>query len=134
MSTLRQEFRYPVSLDTVAQKIFALTGLPRTGKGSFLRVLTALVGEENVCAPTLSSLGERFGREGLIGKSVATIFDARLGPESGRAGIIQALLSISGEDQLAIERKFKPAWNGKLGTRSGWQRTSSRCWRIRQTP
>ena len=117
VSTLRQAFGYSLSLDTGAQKIFALTGLPRTGKGTLLRVLTALVGEENVCAPTLSSLGERFGREGLIGKSVATIFDARLGPESGRAGIIQALLSISGEDQLAIERKFKPAWNGKLGTR-----------------
>jgi phage/plasmid-associated DNA primase len=61
------------------QKIFLLVGPKRGGKGIISRILTALVGADNITAPTLSSLSQNFGCEGLIGKTLAIISDARLG-------------------------------------------------------
>jgi len=42
-------------------------------------VLALLVGKPNVAAPSLMSLGKDFGKQNLVGKSVATIADVRLG-------------------------------------------------------
>ncbi len=117
VSILRQAFGYSISLDTSAQKIFGLIGPPRSGKSTLLRLLTELVGAENVCSPTLSSLGDRFGLEPLIGKSIATIVDARLGLASSHAEIIQTLLRISGEDRVGVARKYQGEWQGQLRTR-----------------
>jgi putative DNA primase/helicase len=80
-------------------------------------VLTALVGRDSVANPTLASLQTQFGLEPLIGKPLAFITDARLGGRSDQAAITERLLSISGEDALTIDRKFIPAWTGRLPTR-----------------
>ena len=70
-----------------------------------------------VAGPTMGSLGESFGLEPLIGKSLAIISDARIGQRTDKSVIVERLLTISGEDTLTVGRKFKQAWSGRLPTR-----------------
>jgi putative DNA primase/helicase len=115
IAALQEFFGYVVSGSTSLHKIMLLVGLLRSGKGTIARVLTALVGRANVTGPTLASLGQNFGLQDLIGKSLAVVADARLG--SGTSVVVERLLSISGEDTLTIDRKYKDPWTGQLGTR-----------------
>ena len=117
ISTLQEIFGYLLTPDTHQQKIFLLVGPKRSGKGTIGRVITGLLERGNVCAPTLASLSQNFGLAPLIGKQLAIIADARLGGRSDQTAIAERLLSISGEDNITIDRKFLPAWTGKLTAR-----------------
>jgi putative DNA primase/helicase len=112
-----QEFvGYVISGRTDLHKILLLVGPTRAGKGVFARVLKSLVGEGNYCGPTLASLGTNFGLAPLIGKPLAIVSDARLGGANTHQ-VVERLLSISGEDMLTVDRKFRDQWNGALPTR-----------------
>jgi putative DNA primase/helicase len=117
ITALQDWFGYVLSPDTSQQKVLFAVGPRRSGKGTIARVLTALVGRDSVANPTLASLQANFGLAPLIGKPLAFITDARLGSRSDQAAITERLLSISGEDALTIDRKFMPAWTGRLPTR-----------------
>ena len=117
MATLEEMFGYLLTTDTRQQKIFILVGPKRSGKGAIARVLTALLGRENVAGPTLGSLGTNFGLSPLIAKPLAIISDARLGSRSDQAVIVERLLSISGEDVITADRKHREPWTGTLPTR-----------------
>jgi hypothetical protein len=115
-STLQEIFGLMLTADTRYQKIFMIVGPKRSGKGTIGRVLTALLGKENVVNPTLASLNTNFGLSPLIDKRVAIIPDARLAPHTN-AHTVERLLSISGEDALTVDRKYRDPWNGRLGIR-----------------
>lgn len=117
IDTLQQIFGYALTADTRYQKLLMIVGPKRSGKGTIARVLTALVGPANVCAPTLASLSENFGLAPLIDLRLAIISDARLSGRADQHAIAERLLSISGEDALTIDRKHLPAWTGRLSTR-----------------
>jgi putative DNA primase/helicase len=117
IEALQDLFGYLLSSDTRQQRVFMLIGPKRSGKGTIARVLTALLGRDNVCAPTLASLGQNFGLAPLIGKQAAIIADARLGARADQAAVAERLLSISGEDAITVDRKFLPAWTGRLPVR-----------------
>lgn len=117
IQTLQEMFGYLLTTDTSQQKIFALIGTMRSGKGTIARVLRALLGEEAVVNPTLSGIDERFGLAPLIGKSLAVFGDARIGAQTDQAKIVERLLSLSGEDALTIEMKFRDAVTVRLRTR-----------------
>jgi putative DNA primase/helicase len=117
IATLQEWFGYCLTSRTDQQKILLLVGPQRCGKGTIARVIRAMVGEANVCGPTLSSLGGTFGLAQLLGKSLATISDARLSSRTDSAVIVERLLSISGEDCLTTDRKNKTAVDGKLDAR-----------------
>lgn len=117
IQALQEMFGYCLTPDTSQQKMFFLVGPPRSGKGTIARVLTALIGKENVAGPTLSSLQSNFGLAPLIGKQVAIISDARLSGKADQGIIAERLLSISGEDTQTIDRKNRSAWTGKLSSR-----------------
>ena len=108
IACLQEWFGYLLTTDTSRQKILFIVGPRRSGKGTLTRVLTKLVGLENVASPTFDSLSRPFGLEGLLGKSVAIIHDARLG-RSNSGLVTERLLSISGEDALDIDRKYLKA-------------------------
>lgn len=114
---LQEIFGLMLTPDTKHQKIFLLCGPRRSGKGTIVRVLTALFGAGNVAAPTLASLGTQFGLAPLIGKTVAVIADARLGGKTDQQAIAERMLSISGEDALTVDRKYTAAWTGRLPVR-----------------
>ena len=55
--------------------------------------------------------------QGLIGKKLAVVPDARLDNRANRSVITEKLLSIIGEDVQEINRKNKPFWSGILRLR-----------------
>ena len=75
-------------------------GHNRPGAGEACRARTI------TSAPTLASLGERFGLAPLIGKPLAIISDARLSGRADQQIIVERLLSITGEDGQTIDRKY----------------------------
>jgi putative DNA primase/helicase len=112
---LQQWFGYCLTQDTRQQKILAMIGQRRSGKGTTATVLRRLVGEGNVAGTTVSSFSGQFGMQNLIGKTLAIIPDARFGGDT--TAVSERLLSISGEDALDIDRKFLPAVTMKLKAR-----------------
>jgi hypothetical protein len=57
-----------------------------------------------------------FGLAPLIGKPLAIISDARFAGEDSSI-VVERLLSISGEDRLTVNRKYRDQWTGKLPSR-----------------
>lgn len=115
--TLQEVMGYLIVLDTSQQKIVLLVGPPRSGKGTIARVIGGLIGRHNVAGPTLASLRTNFGLQPLIDRPVAIVSDARLGGNTDQSAVTERLLSISGEDTITIDRKYKTTWTGKLPTR-----------------
>ena len=115
--TLQEMFGLLLTTDTVFQKIFMIVGPKRSGKGTLGRVLTALLGRDNVVNPTMASMTGEFGLWPLIDKQLAIIADARLGARADANVVAERLLSISGEDGQTINRKNKSFWTGRLFVR-----------------
>lgn len=116
IAALQEWFGYVLSGRTDQQKILLIKGPSRSGKGTIARVLKELVGRENLAGPTLAGLGSNFGLSSLLGKPLAVISDARLSGKDG-GQVVERLLTISGEDTIDIDRKFRDPWTGKLPTR-----------------
>lgn len=117
IEALQEWFGLAMTTDTSFQKILMLVGPKRSGKGTMMRLLTALVGSANVAGPTLASLATNFGLWPLIGKHLAIVSDARLGSKTDQSIIVERLLSISGEDTLTIDRKNREPQSTRLSTR-----------------
>ena len=117
IDTLQELFGLLLTPDTSQQKAFLIVGPKRSGKGTIARVLTAMLGRDNVAGPTLSSLTQNFGLAPLIGKPLAIISDARLGGRADASIVVERLLAITGEDGITVDRKYREAWTGRLPTR-----------------
>jgi len=114
---LQEYFGYVLSGRLDMQKLLMLIGPTRSGKGTIARVLSKLMGgRRNVAGPTLASMSSEFGLAPLVGKPLAIISDARLGNIPSHT-VVERLLSITGEDSLDVNRKYKDHWTGKLPTR-----------------
>jgi putative DNA primase/helicase len=116
IALLQTWFGYSLTTDTSLQKMLLLVGAKRSGKGTIARVLTRLLGTDNVCGPTISSLASQFGLQPLLGKSLAIVSDARFTGDNV-ATVVERLLCISGEDTLTVDRKFQTSVTMKLSTR-----------------
>jgi putative DNA primase/helicase len=115
-AALGEWFGYVISGLLYIQKILVMIGPTSGGKGLIARILTRLIGSQNVCGPTLNSLNDSFGLQQFIGKSLAIFADARM---SGKdlSVVVERILSISGEDRLSVNRKNKDYWTGTLSAR-----------------
>lgn len=114
---LQEWMGYLLTTRTHHQKILMIVGPKRSGKGTIGRIVRELVGRHHLVAPTLSTLGEQFGRQVLIDKTVALIADARLSGRTDLGVLSEVLLSISGEDPQSVPRKNLTDWTGTLPTR-----------------
>lgn len=117
VEALQQWFGYLLTQDTTQQKGLICVGPKRCGKGTIARVLRALLGEHNCAGPTLGQLSQQFGLQGLIGKSLALISDARVAGSADLQSVSENLLRITGEDAISVPRKNLPDWVGKLTSR-----------------
>jgi putative DNA primase/helicase len=113
---LGEWFGYVISGRLDLHKILLIVGPTRAGKGVIARTLGRLVGRENVAGPTLASLSGDFGLAPLLGKTLAVVSDARLNGRGAHV-VVERLLSISGEDTLTVNRKYRDQWTGKLPAR-----------------
>jgi len=117
IEALQEWMGYTLTVDTRQQKILMCLGPRRSGKGTVDKVLTRLLGEGSVTGFSIKDFGETFGIQHLISKSLAVAADVRVDRWINRASAIEKLLSISGEDEIAINRKNLGAWFGRLPTR-----------------
>jgi putative DNA primase/helicase len=117
IACLQEWMGYLLTANTSQQKILALVGPPRSGKGTIGRVCEELLGRHNATGLSLTTLGGRFGLSTLMGKTLAVVPDAHLGWGSDRSLIGERLLSISGEDSQTIERKNRESVTTRLPTR-----------------
>lgn len=116
VQTLQEFAGYLLTPDTSQQKILFMLGPKRSGKGTIVRMFSRLVGLGNVVAPTTSSLAGPFGLQPLLGKSLATINDARFKGESV-ATTTERILTITGEDYCTVDMKHRESITTKLKTR-----------------
>lgn len=117
VAALQEWLGYVVSGRLDLHKILLIVGPTRGGKGTIARIVGKMIGTANVAGPTLSSLSYDFGLAPLLGKSLAVISDARLDTHRDASVVVERLLSISGEDTLTVNRKYRDQWTGKLPTR-----------------
>lgn len=117
IALIQEWLGYMVSGETRRQKALLLIGPPRSGKGTILWLIKRLVGAANAAAPTLAALCSNFGLQPLIGKSVALVGDARLSGSTSTTTLVERLLSIIGEDELQVDRKYRDPWTGRIGAR-----------------
>jgi putative DNA primase/helicase len=112
---LQKAVGYLLSSDRTMQKVFLVIGPQRSGKGTLMHVLTALLGKENTISCDLNDMGSDFGKAQLINKKAAFFTDERLRGDT--SAIVRWLLKLSGEDDVSIQRKYKDVWQGRPSVR-----------------
>jgi putative DNA primase/helicase len=116
IALLQEWFGYVLSGRTDLQKSLSVVGPPRCGKGTIIRVLEHLLGTEAVVTLKLHHLGDTFGLEPAIGKSLAVFPDIKWNVQNVPEAL-EAIQEISGEDTQTVNRKNRTAWRGRLGIR-----------------
>jgi len=114
---LQEWFGYCLVQDTRKQKILMTVGKPGSGKGTAVRVLQWLLGKGSYCSNDFEKIGGNFALQAALGKSVMIFPDARQSYGQTKGNVISTLLSISGEDDIFIDRKNVPSVTQKLNTR-----------------
>lgn len=114
IDALQEWMGYLLTSDTSIERILNIVGPTRSGKGTIIHVIRALIGKSNIVEGSLNTLGGQFGLQSAIGKSVMIFGDARLGKHSDPNAIAEALLNISGGDGVNANRKNKDFWEGML--------------------
>ena len=104
--TLQEWFGYNLIPDNRLEKMLLLVGPPRSGKGTILTALQAMLGPANTCSLSLQNLTERFGLAELVGKLAAILPDAHLGRFTDATQAVEVLKSITGNDPVRIEEKY----------------------------
>ena len=105
IEALQQWFGYNLIADNRHHKIALLIGPPRSGKGTTLAVLSAMLGKHNISNSSLAALGGRFGLEPLVGRLAALIDEGHLGKFSDTSLILERLKAISGGSEQTVDRK-----------------------------
>lgn len=112
---LQEWFGLCISPITSFQKMALLEGPTRAGKSTVLRVLQAVVGDQNTVSVPLTSLKSRFGLWPLLDKTLAVCPDAFVGADPGL--IVETLKEITGEDTVMADRKMLSPVSTRIRTR-----------------
>lgn len=115
VQTLQEWFGYILSGRTDLQKMLMVVGPPRSGKGTITRTLIALIGAESHAAVTDTALAGDFGLAPLIDKTLAVLSDSRVTIKGKK--LVETLLTVTGEDTVPVNRKYRDAVSVKLATR-----------------
>lgn len=105
IKALQQWFGYNLIADNRHHKMALLIGPPRSGKGTTLAVMSAMLGKHNISNSSLAALGGRFGLEPLVGRLAALIDEGHLGKFSDTSLILERLKAISGGSEQTVDRK-----------------------------
>jgi P4 family phage/plasmid primase-like protien len=112
---LRQWFGYLLSGLKDQQKMLLLKGPTRGGKGTILKIAAAMLGDGAV-GITLQGLTGNFGLQPMLGRSLATIGDARFENRTDKV-LVERLLSIVGDDEVMVDVKNQKPVSTRLDTR-----------------
>ena len=106
-----------VSGITDYQMMLLLIGVPRSGKGTVVRIMEKLVGLGNFCALTVDQLTDKFGLGNLPGKKLIELNEAYFTNKPSDKRAITRILSMIGLDDVVIERKYKNSFSARIDGR-----------------
>lgn len=99
------------------QKLFFIYGVSGSGKSVLSEFIVELVGRANTTSLSATSFENNNGLGNIIDKQVALCREMRLDRYSARDSITSTILSITGQDELNISRKYKDDWVGLVDTK-----------------
>lgn len=102
---LGQWFGYNCVPDMSLEKLMLCTGRPRSGKGTVINALGAMLGRDQYAATSLRAICRRFGTQPLVGKLAVLMSDVRVSDFATSQAASEILLHIVGGDPIGIERK-----------------------------
>lgn len=114
---VQQMFGLLVTSDTSFQKIFYFRGVSGSGKSTIMRVLDALIGERNICNPTIAGLADKNTLNDMTAATLAKVTDMNTDDRSDMSKSASTMNQISGEDPVHVFRKFKDGINVKMRVR-----------------
>ena len=91
--------------DTSQQKFLILNGEGGTGKSLVIRMIDAMIGEDNISNISLHQLSQRFAAFGLLNKLLNSCADL----ETDALQDVSILKKVLGEDRISAEAKGKDA-------------------------
>jgi len=95
------------------QKFLIIKGPPGSGKGTLMRVLKTILGRA-AGTTTFGQLASGFGLASIAQKSVVTVDDAHMPTKIDTAELMTRILSITGRDELPVDRKYKDVIDSAL--------------------
>jgi putative DNA primase/helicase len=101
---LQEAFGYTLSTNRNMQRIFFLRGVKGSGKGTVMRVLSALCGQSQTASVPISILGEKYGLENCLDKLLLLITDMTLSDRKTTDLAAERLKAISGQDLCGVRR------------------------------
>ena len=113
LATIQQIMGIILFGDRSFEKAMLLIGPPRSGKGTLLGILEALLGATAVSVGS-RDFSNQFGLQHLIDARLASIPDQRMDAHSDYSALAERVLSIVGQDTVPIQRKFLSPWVGRL--------------------
>ncbi|MBD2207603.1 DUF3854 domain-containing protein [Calothrix sp. FACHB-1219] len=88
------------------QKFLYLVGTGGSGKGTYTRLLQAVIGERNVWAGKIESLNDKNDCARLVGKPLAVFAD-----QDKVTGGLQLFKNLTGQDDITAKRLYKDGFN-----------------------
>jgi putative DNA primase/helicase len=105
IALLQEWYGYCMTTDMSMEKLLLLIGQPRSGKGTALEMLRALLGKDQVATTKFATLANAHGLEPLIGKLAAIMPDARIPQRMDSMQALETLLAIVGGDGVDVNPK-----------------------------
>ena len=113
-----QEFMgYCLTTDTSIHKMLYILGPSRSGKGTLLKVIESLIGEQNVESPNADDMGGQFALEPLVKAQVTMFTDIRSPGAKTMHKLLGQLLRLVGGDRTQVNMKFKKARSERIFTK-----------------
>ncbi|MDZ4689072.1 MAG: phage/plasmid primase, P4 family [Planctomycetaceae bacterium] len=105
IALLQEWFGLNLVPDNQYESLLMLVGPPRSGKGTVLEMLGAVLGDGQAATTSFTKLASRFGLAPLVGKLAAILPDAHVASHTDSKAALEVLKSITGNDPQAIDRK-----------------------------
>ena len=108
---LAQWFGYNCVADMSFEKLMLLTGRPRSGKGTVINTMIAMLGRNQCTGTSFQNLCSEFGYQPLVGKLAAIMGDAKVTKRNEAGKALEKILQIVGGDPVGVRRMYQ----GNLG-------------------
>lgn len=99
------------------QKFLMMCGASRSGKGTLLEIIYQIIGDDNYASTSLSALANTHGMAQLVDKKVAVIPDAKDASRNEINKATESLLTITGNDIIAVNQKNRDEYKCRLDAR-----------------
>lgn len=103
---LSEWFGYNCVPDMSYEKLMLLTGVPRSGKGTVLGVMIAMLGHGQYTSSSFQALNSEFGYQSLHGKLAVIMGDAKITKRTECGKALEKILQIVGGDTVGIRKMY----------------------------